>query len=445
MHTLVQCRYTQMNASGNDLERGRLFFSSCLALATTAVSFAVRGDILDALGSDFHLTHEQIGLVLSPAFWGCTVSIVAGGVLIDLVGMRRLLLLSSAGYVIAPLLMIFAPRPSSSVTPFYSDPGFLLLYGGMLLLGLSQGFVEGIVNPLVATLSPGEKTHRLNVLHAWWPGGTILGGLAAYLITKWMGLDLANVAPARATLGWQIKLGVLMIPAVAYGLMMARMRFPNTERVEAGVSSRDMFREALRPMFLLLFVCMWMTTCTELGPDQWVGPLITNLTGMRGILILVFTSGIMFLLRNFAGGRLARIFSPLGLLMLSSIVSAIGLFGLAGVSTPLQAFAAATIFGAGKAFFWPTMMGVTSEQFPRGGAWLLAIMGGAGNLAVAFILPIMGSVYDTRGAAGAFRLVGILPVILTVVFGALILYYRSIGGYGAVRLKTREIVTAANK
>jgi MFS family permease len=372
---------------------------------------------------------------LSPAFWGCTLSILIGGVLVDLVGMRRLFLLSSAGYIVAPALILFAPRPSAAVTPYYADPGFQFLYAGMLLLGLSQGFVEGIVNPLVATLDPGDKTHRLNVLHAWWPGGTILGGLAAYLITKLMGLDLAGVAAARATLGWQVKMGVLMIPAIAYGLIMIGLRFPNTERVDAGVSSRDMFREALRPMFLLLFVCMWMTTCTELGPDQWVGPLITNLTGMRGILILVFTSGIMFVLRNFAGGRLARLFSPLGLLAISSIVSAIGLFGLAGVKTPIQAFAAATIFGAGKAFFWPTMMAVTSEQFPRGGAWLLAIMGGAGNLAVAFILPVMGSVYDTRGAASAFRLVGVLPIALTVIFGGLILYYRSIGGYRAIRLK----------
>jgi MFS family permease len=417
------------------MDRRRIFFASCLALATTAVSFAIRGDVLDALGADFHLTHEQTGLVLSPAFWGCTLSIVVGGVLIDLVGMRRLFLLSSAGYIIAPALIMFAPRPSAAVTPFYSDPGFLCLYAGMLLLGLSQGFVEGTVNPLVATLNPGDKTHKLNVLHSWWPGGTILGGLAAYLITKWMGLDVPGIAAARATIGWQVKMGVLMIPALAYGLLMIPMKFPNTERVDAGVSSRDMYKEAFRPMFLLLFVCMWMTTCTELGPDQWVSPLVTNLTGMSGILILVFTSGIMFILRNFAGGRLARLLSPLGLLAASSVVSAIGLLALAAVKTPLEAFAGATIFGFGTAFFWPTMMAVTSEQFPRGGAWLLAIMGGAGNLAVAFILPLMGGVYDTRGAAAAFRFVAVLPMILTVIFGALIFYYRSIGGYRSVQLK----------
>jgi len=420
------------------MDRRRIFFSSCLALATTAVSFAIRGDILDALGADFHLTHEQTGVVLSPAFWGCTLSILVGGVLIDLVGMRRLFLLSSAGYIVAPCLIIFAPRPASAVLPFYSDPGFICLYAGMLLLGISQGFVEGTVNPLVATLNPDDKTHKLNVLHSWWPGGSILGGLAAYSITKWMGLDVPHLLASRATLGWQVKMSVLMIPAIAYGLLMLPLKFPNTERVDAGVSSRDMYREALRPMFLLFFVCMWLTSCTELGPDQWVGPLVTNMTGMRGILILVFTSGIMFLLRNFAGGRLARRFSPLGLLTMSSVSSAIGLFALSGARTPVQAFTAATVFGFGTAFFWPTMMAVTSEQFPRGGAWLLAIMGGVGNLAVAFILPLMGSVYDARGAAAAFRFVGTLPIVLSVVFGALILYYRSIGGYRRVQLKAAE-------
>jgi hypothetical protein len=279
-----------------------------------------------------------------------------------------------------------------------------------------------------------DKTAKLNVLHAWWPGGLVIGGLLAYGITKAMGLDIAGVAPAAATVGWQLKMSLLIFPAAIYGIMTLREQFPPTERVQAGVPAGTMFREALRPMFLVLFVCMWMTASAELGPDQWTGSLITNLTGMSGILILVYTAGIMFLLRTFASG-LAHRLTPPGLLMWASVFTAVGLFGLAGVNTPAGAFAAATIFGIGKAFFWPTMLGVTSEQFPRGGALLLAIMGGAGNLAVAFILPLMGGWYDSYGAATAFRYVGILPVILTVIFGVLYLRYRSIGGYRPIELK----------
>ncbi len=411
----------------------RLFVASCVALVTTSMVFSIRGDILDALGADFHLTKQQTGVLLSPAFWGFTLSIVIGGSLVDFLGMRRLLLVSGGGYLTAILAILLAPRPSAPVTPYYTDPGFVILYAAMLTLGLSQGLVEGVINPLIATLYPTEKTHRLNVLHAWWPGGLIIGGLLAYGITKGRGLDAAGLTPAAITFGWQLKLALIAVPAVLYMLLTWGQRFPATERVAAGISTGDMFREALRPMFLLWFVCMWMTASTELGPDQWVGSLITNLAGMQGILILVYTAGIMFVLRFF-GGRLAHRFSPLGLLTLSAVFSALGLFFLSGVNTPSQAFVAATLFGAGKTFFWPVMLGVTSERFPKGGALLLAIMGGAGNLAVAFILPVMGGWYDNYGAAAAFRYVGVLPVILVAVFGALFFYYKARGGYQAVRI-----------
>jgi MFS family permease len=420
------------------MDRRSLFFTSCVALVTTAISFSMRGDVLDALGADYHLNHEQLGLILSPAFWGNTVSILIGGSLVDYLGMRRLLQVSSIGYILAPLLMIFAPRPAGPVTPYYTDPGFICLYAGMLMLGLCQGLVEGVINPLVATIYSDDKTHRFNVLHSWWPGGLIIGSLLAYAITRMMGLDAAGVSASRATLGWQVKMAIILLPAAAYGVLLLKQQFPKTERVAAGVSSRDMFREALRPMFLLLFVCMWMTSSAELGPDQWVGPIIMNLTGMRGILILAYTSGIMFLLRFFVGGKLAHQFSPLGLLTISSVLTAVGLFSLASVHAWQQAFVAATIFGVGKTFFWPTMLGVTSERFPRGGALLLAIMGGAGNLAVAFILPWMGKWYDEDGAATAFRYVGVLPIILTMIFGASLVYYKSTGGYRAIVLKTAE-------
>ncbi len=412
----------------------RLFLASCIALVTTSMVFSIRADVLDAFGKDFHLTHQQVGVTLSPAFWGFTVSILIGGSLVDFFGMRRLLLLSSLGYIVAPLLIIFAPRAPGPVDPYYSDPGFILLYGAMLMLGLSQGLVEGVINPLIATIYPEEKTSKLNILHAWWPGGLIIGGLAAYLITKVMALDAPGVTSQWATMGWQVKVVLLLLPAITYGIMILGHEFPSTERVAAGVSVRDMFRETLRPMFILWFFCMWLTASTELGPDQWVGSLITNLTGMRGILILVYTAGIMFVLRFF-GGKLADLFSPLGLLTASGILSAIGLFGLSYVQTLFQVFVAATIFGIGKTFFWPTMLGVTSERFPKGGAFLLAMMGGAGNLSVAFILPLMGGWYDDYGAAAAFRYVGILPIVLALIFGALFFYYKARGGYEAVKLE----------
>src|SRR5665811_2172475 len=101
------------------MNRNRLFFISCLALATTAVAFSMRGDALDGLRADFFLTNEQIGVALSPAFWGNTIAVLIGGALADYFGMKRLLQLSSVGYVTAPLLIILAPRPAAVVAPYY--------------------------------------------------------------------------------------------------------------------------------------------------------------------------------------------------------------------------------------------------------------------------------------------------------------------------------------
>ena len=398
--------------------------------------FSIRGDILDALGADFHLNKEQIGIILSPAFWGFTLSILIGGSLVDWFGMRRLLFLSSFGYMAAVLAILFAPTPNGPVSVYYTDPGFLILYGAMLVLGLAQGLVEGVINPLCTTLYPDDKTHRMNILHAWWPGGLIIGGLASYAITKLMGLDTSDVSANVATLGWQIKLSIILVAAAIYAYLIRGQYFPATERVTAGVSTSQMLREAIRPMFLLWWLAMWMTAATELGPDQWVGSIITNLTGMSGILILVYTAGIMFVLR-FYGGPMAHRFSPMGVLTASAILSGLGLVGLSNVETPWQAFAAATVFGIGKTYFWPFMLGVTSERFPNGGAFLLAIIGGTGNLSIAFVLPMMGGWYDAEGAGSAFLYVAYLPLCLTFIFGGLWLYFRSLGGYRTVVLSTK--------
>jgi len=407
------------------LHKQRLFVTSCLSLVTTSMVFSIRGDVEGAMSAAFHLTKEQMGSIWSPAFWAFTIAIFISGALVDVLGMRVLHALSGVGYIVGVLLVIFAPLPTGPVDSIFGTTGTLVLYSGFLIMGLSQGLVEGVINPLIATIYKDDKTHKLNVLHAWWPGGMIIGGLLAYALT---GFDV----------GWQVKLGCIMVPAVMYLFMVVTQEYPPTERVASQVSTGAMWREAGRPLFILLFICMWMTAAAELGPDQWFPSVMSALTGLEGILFLVYTAGLMFVLRFFAGPLAHRI-SPLGMLVGCSVLSAIGLYWLgslqAGVS-PIIAFAAATVFGVGKSYFWPTMIGVTAEQFPRGGALLISLMGGAGMLSVAVALPLMGGVFDKYGAGAALQYVAVLPVILTFVFGALYFYFKARGGYKPVTLGT---------
>jgi MFS family permease len=408
------------------MQRQRLFVASCVSLVTTAMVFAIRGDIAPALSSAFQLTNEQMGLIFSPAFWAFTISIFISGALVDLVGMRALHVLSAIGYFIGVGLVLVAPHPTAPVASIFSETGPTMLYAGYFVMGLSQGLVEGVINPLVATIYSDQKTKRLNMLHAWWPGGMVIGGLLAVAMTQ-----MFNAS-------WQVKLATILVPAAVYLIMAVTMPYPQTERVTSNVSTADMWRETTRPLFLLLFICMWMTAAAELGPDQWFPSVMSALVPqLQGVLFLVYTAGLMFLLRTFGSGIAHR--NPIGTLFVCSILTGLGLYWLGALkpgTSAMVAFAAATLFGVGKSYFWPTMLGVTAERFPRGGALLISIMGGTGMLSVAVALPIMGARIDRYGPGAALQMISILCVILFFIFGGLWLYFKARGGYRAIQLAT---------
>jgi fucose permease len=345
--------------------------------------------------------------------------------------MKTMLILSACGYVLGSVTVAVA-----SVLPV-SDMTYWLVYLGLLLTGLGWGAVEAASNPLVAALYPEEKTHRLNVLHAWWPAGIVVGGLT-------------GVAFGALQLAWQLNLLILIVPGLVLAIWASRLEFPVTERVAAGIADRDMYRELLRsPGFFLWFFCMMLTATAELAPGQWVDLALSNVVGMRGILLLVYVSALMFVMRHFAG-PIVDFVSPVGLLFVGSLLAAAGLFWLSVVQAPLPAFLAATLWGVGVCYMWPTMLASAAERYPRGGAFLMGCMGFAGGLAIQFVLPVMGSIFDAAKleAAGgiealaglegeplravlryasveSFRVVAIVPLLLAPIFAAIWLHDRA--------------------
>jgi len=349
--------------------RGRLFVGSCVALVATAVAFAVVGATMGALKEHFVLSNEEVGWIGGAALWGFTISIFIFGPLVDALSMKFLLRLAFLGHVVGVLIMIFAT-------------GFTMLFIGALTIAMGNGLVEAACNPLVATIYPDRKTQMLNRFHVWFPGGIVIGGLTSYL------LDYAAVTD------WRVKLGLVLLPAAIYGILFAGQKFPATERVQSGVTFWEMVKETfLRPLFLLLVVCMMMTASLELGPNRWV-PAVLESAGIPGILVLVWINLLMAVLRYFAGPVVHRL-SPTGILFLSAIVSGIGLYWLSYTETLGMAIAAGTVFALGVCYFWPTMLGVTSERVPKGGALALGVMGGIGMAIVGLVTsPLMGKVAD---------------------------------------------------
>lgn len=396
----------------------RLFTASCVALITTAMSFALRGGATGDWITQFSLTNEQVGWVNGTAFWGFTLAMVFGGPLVDTLGFRRILGVAFVGHAAGILLTIFA-------WDFWS------LFTGTLLFGIANGSVEAACNPLVATIYPKDQTTKLNHFHVWFPGGIVIGGLLAFLFGK-LGL------------GWQAQFATMLLPLAVYGFLFLGQEMPRTERVQRGESTGSMFAACLAPGFLLMVVCMLMTAATELGSGQWI-PNILSHAGVSGILVLVWINGIMAVGRMFAGPFVHKL-SPIGMLVMSAILSTLGLYAMSHASGNML-FAAATVFAFGVCFFWPTMVGYVAENYPKTGALGMAVIGGAGMLSVSFVLPVIGKWYDTgiaartpagaaptgdalaaiQAAAGleALGKVAILPAVLTVVFLGILLVRRS--------------------
>ena len=195
---------------------------------------------------------------------------------------------------------------------------------------------------------------------------------------------------------WQVKLALILLPAMTYGVFFLGQRFPATERVQSGVTFGQMFKETFfRPLFLVLLVSMMMTASVELGPNRWV-PAVLQSAGIPGIVVLVWISLLMAVLRYFAG-PVGRRLSPTGILLCSAVLSGLGLFCLSHTETLASAIAAGTVFAVGISYFWPTMIGVTSERVPKGGALALAMMGATGTAFVGLVtVPMMGRVADSH-------------------------------------------------
>jgi MFS family permease len=383
----------------------RLFRASCIALIATAMSFAIRGDIMGDFARQFGLTATEVGWISGAAFWGFGLSILFGGPLVDALGMATLARLAAAGHLVGTLLTVFAPS-------------FTVLFLATLVIGIANGLVEAFVNPLIATLYPKDKTSRLVALHAWFPGGIVIGGLLAYAMTQ-------------IGLGWQAKMLLLVVPTLIYIAMFAAERFPPTESAAAGVSFGGMLSEIRRPFFLLIWVCMWLTAATELGPGQWYANIFNEVmqSGTQaGIILLVFVNGIMWVMRSFFGWIPHRV-SPTLLIAVTAPIAAVGLYLFGSTTTAPMWFVAAALLAVGTAFWWPTMLGITSERFPRGGPLLLAIIGASGAVATALAGPVMGWINDTYGARAVLPLWAVLPVSLAVVFLLVYLVDRARGGY----------------
>jgi MFS family permease len=395
-----------------------LFWGCFIALITTAFAFVGRLFLLGVWKEQFGLDEAQTGRLAGIGIWPFAVSIIGFSLMIDKIGYKTAMYFAFLGHLLWTIM---------GVSAFFitdKDTAYQMLYWGSLICALANGTVEAFINPVVATMFSKEKTKWLNILHAGWPGGLVITGLLL------IGIDAVNPSAP-----WAIKVGLIALPTIVYFLLLVGQNFPESERVSAGVSYKEMLAEfgvggalivgvlialqlidffstggqidpnlkyalyglsavlvigfgvytqSIGNFFLLFMIIVMMPLATtEIGTDGWITAIMEGIAKQQGFhagWILVYTSAIMLVLRFFAG-PIVHSLSPLGLLASSAVLAIAGLTYLS-FAQGVSIFIAATLYGFGKTFFWPTMLGVVSEQCPKGGALTLNAISGIGMLAV---------------------------------------------------------------
>jgi MFS family permease len=407
---------------------GRLLWAGFAAILAAGIGFGIRGGILANWGTDFGFTATQLGDINGAGFTGFCFGIIIGGLLCDKIGYGKLVIAAFALHVLSAFVTFSATKGMSQET------AYLVLYLGTFIFAVANGTLEAVANPLVATLFPHNRTHYLNILHASWPAGLVLGGFAGALL--------------GGSWSWKAQLGLFLIPTVIYGLMFLGQHMPKSEASVKGLSLGEMMKdvgllggavvcllvalfvkEALGGMLALLLkndfftgptwgylswgvgLVLWLAVggltrgsigawllfvlfvvhalvgAVELGTDGWIQNITGNiLTPTQGKVLFVFTSAVMFSLRFCADFIEKRIgLSPVGILLSCATLACIGLNLVSGIATFGGAMGALVVYAVGKTFFWPTMLAVTSDRFPRTGAVAISIMGGIGMMSAGLI------------------------------------------------------------
>jgi MFS family permease len=409
----------------------RLLWAGFTAILAAGVGFAIRGGIFDNWGAEYGFTGGQLGAIGGYGFTGFCFGIVLGGVVVDKLGYGKLVVAAFVLHILSALVTFTAaaaPKDASAAQmAAATQSAYNILCIGMFIFAFANGVLEAVANPLVATLFPQNRTHYLNILHASWPLGMILGGVIGWVLDDKMQVP------------WKIQLALYLIPTVVYGIMFMGQKFPKSEAAEKGLSLGDMFKDigilgGLVVCFLLaqffgntlglfmspgaskilgyvigggllvamgvitkfsmgsvllfvLFIAHALVGAVELGTDGW----IQNITGAilnseQGKFLFVFTSLVMFGLRfcaHFIEKKLGL--SPVGILLVCAVIACVGLNLTSKANTFVMAMLALTVYGIGKTFFWPTMLAVASDRFPRTGAVAISFMGGIGMLSAGLV------------------------------------------------------------
>src|SRR4051812_47309436 len=212
----------------------RLLWAGFMAILAAGVGFAIRGGILSDWGRQFGFSGAELGTITGGGLTGFGLVILIGGLLADKLGYGKLVMVAFLCHALSAVVTFPATGAYGTGDAAGKAAAYKCLFLGTFLFAIGNGVLEAVLNPLVASLYPNNRTHYLNILHAGWPAGLILGGVAAS--------TLGNTATHQG-LKWEYQLALFLVPVVLYGVMCMGQHFPKSEASAKGLGLTDMLKD----------------------------------------------------------------------------------------------------------------------------------------------------------------------------------------------------------
>ncbi len=344
----------------------------------------------ERFGGASGLAAEQLGRLGAAGFFGLVIGIVITGPLADRWGAKPFAQLGNGLIAVSLLGLAFAPT-------------YEMLAIGLVVLGLGAGILDMVLSPVVAALNPERRAAAMNWLHSYYCVGAVVTILVGTVLL-------------RLGFGWRMACLALAPLPLLLIIGFAPRAFPSMAVEGTRTRVRDLLR---RGWFLLALAAIFLGGATELGMAQWLPAYAETSLGfpawIGGTSLLLFSVA-MALGRMVVGAAGTR-WNPYTIMALSCATSVVLFLAASFFPEDRVALVACILAGFTGSCLWPTMLAVTADRYPQGGASMFALLAAFGNAGGIAMPWLVGWVADRKDlhwglATSALAPLGMLALVV---------------------------------
>ena len=351
-------------------------YASYLGYITQAIINNLAPLLFVTFQKEFHISLEQIGLLISFNFAVQIATDLAAVKYVDKIGYRK-------AAVIAHVLS-FSGIVALAVFPFLFLNPYLGLISAMFISAVGGGLLEVLISPIVESLPGEEKASAMSLLHSFYCWGHVA---VVILSTAWfllLGMDRWFFLPFF----WAV---IPLLNTFLFAKVPMRVLVEEEKRVPL----RKLFT---RKFFWLFFVLMVCSGASEQSMSQWaslfaetglgVSKTLGDLLGPCAFAILMGSVRTFYGIKG-AGINLEK------MLAFSSILCVVCYLTVVFSPIPLISLAACALCGFSVGLMWPGTFSLSAKHFPQGGTAMFAILALAGDLGCSSGPGLVGLISNT--------------------------------------------------